>query len=90
MIKAARVTVGTSATSLVATLSSNKSSGKGLLVRNVSGREIRTGGPDVTWADGMPLLDGETKSYDDLDYDVPYAIVDAGTAAVAVEQGGLS
>ena len=86
--KSSLVTVGTTPTSLIPHLSSTSSPGRSLVVRNNSGSEIRTGGPDVTWADGMPLLDGETKSYTDLDLQVPYAIAQVN-ANVNVEQDGV-
>jgi hypothetical protein len=86
--KSSKVTVGTSATPLTPISAPDGSPGRSLIVRNTSGAEIRTGGSGVTWANGMPLLDGETKTYQDLDFQTPYAIAQVN-ADVNVEQEGV-
>ena len=90
MFRASRVSVTTSPTSLCPAMGKSNDPGRSVVVRNISSVEVRTGGPDVTWATGMPLLAGEIKSYEDLDFQIPYAVVQTGTVEVAVEQEGVN
>jgi hypothetical protein len=85
-VKAARVTVATTATRLDQDVAGTNSTA--LVIRNRGGTAVYVGGTDVTTANGFQLDTGESITMDDLVRAGVYGIVAAGTEVCHVLQVG--
>ena len=89
-VSAQRVSVGTSATSLVPSVDADSAAGQSLAVKNLGAASVFLGGSGVTTAAGWEVAAGDPP----VTVDLPpgstlYGIVASGTVSVQVMQVGV-